>query len=60
MNLYSAEINKIKQRFDRSGLHETDQYRAVAEMLQVVVKYIADVEKKIDGLKEEQNARRRT
>lgn len=54
MNLYSAEINKIKQRFDRTGLHETDQYRALAEMLQVVVKYIADVEKKIDNLKETQ------
>ena len=53
MNLYSAEINKIKQRFDRAGLHETYQYRAVAEMLQVVVRYIADVEKKIDTLKPE-------
>ena len=57
MNIYSVEITKIKQRFDRCGLHETDQYRALAEMLQVVVKYIADVEKKIDGLKEEQNAK---
>lgn len=46
MNLYSVEISKIKQKFDRSGLHETDQYLAMFEMLQVVVKYIADVEKR--------------
>ena len=54
MNPDSSEITKIKQRFDRGVLHETDQYLAIAEMLQVVVRYIADVEKKIDNLKETQ------